>query len=158
MSDLRIRHDDLRDPRIEQFMLEHLADMHATSPPESVHALDMDGLRRPEISFFTGWLAGPDGDALVATGALKRLDAQRAELKSMRTRATVRGQGLGRQMLLHLLAQAKALGIQQLLLETGTHPFFDPAVQLYHRHGFSDCGPFDGYTLDPNSRYMTRWV
>lgn len=156
MPILRIRQDDLRDPRIEAFMAEHLADMHATSPPESVHALDMGALRRPEISFFTGWYDTPQGDELVATGAMKRLDMNRGELKSMRTRADLRGHGLGRQMLLHLVGYARQLGLQQLLLETGTGPFFEPAHALYLRHGFVDCEPFDDYTLDPYSRYMQR--
>jgi len=156
MPQLRIRQDDLRDPRIEAFMNEHLADMHATSPPESVHALDMAKLRRPEISFFTGWYDTPQGDELVVTGALKRLDMTRGELKSMRSRADLRGHGLGRQMLLHLMDYARSIGLQQLLLETGTGPFFEPAHGLYLSQGFVDCGPFDDYTLDPFSRYMHR--
>lgn len=156
MPPLRIRQDNLSDPRIEAFMNEHLADMRATSPPESVHALDMTKLRRPEISFFTGWYDTPQGDELVVTGALKRLDVSRGELKSMRSRADLRGHGLGRQMLLHLMNYARSIGLQQLLLETGTGPFFEPAHGLYLSQGFVDCAPFDGYTLDPFSRYMQR--
>jgi putative acetyltransferase len=149
---LQIRRDDLRDPRIEAFMREHLADMHRTSPPESVHALDMGALRRPEIEFFTAW----SDDTLVATGAIKRLDAERAELKSMRTAESWRGRGAGRQVLAHLIRHAQRLGLSQLLLETGTAPFFDPAVALYRRYGFIDCGPFADYRLDPHSRYMVK--
>nr|WP_315849163.1 GNAT family N-acetyltransferase [uncultured Rhodoferax sp.] len=155
---LHIRLDDLSDPRIARFLEEHLQDMRATSPPESVHALDLDKLREPSVHFWSAWWpsdAAPDG-TLVGTGALKRLDAQHAELKSMRTVATFRGKGIARQVLLHILEQARALGFQHLSLETGTQPFFAPAHQLYLSQGFQSCGPFGSYTLDPNSRYLTR--
>lgn len=156
---LHIRLDELSDPRIEAFMQEHLQDMRATSPPESVHALDMDQLRQPNIRFWTAWL--PDGEAaapgrLAGTGALKHLDAEHAELKSMRTAATARGQGVGRAVLEHILGQAVDLGYQRISLETGTQPFFEPACQLYKRYGFTDCAPFGSYGLDPHSRFMSR--
>jgi putative acetyltransferase len=156
--DLRIRLDDLSDPRIEAFMQEHLKDMRATSPPESVHALDLSKLRDPSVHCWTAWLPSPSGTSdgtLVGTGAIKRLDAQHAELKSMRTAAGFRGQGFAKQVLLHILAQARAMGFARLSLETGTQPFFVPAHQLYLAHGFEPCGPFGSYTLDPNSRYLT---
>lgn len=153
LQDLRIRLDDLTDPRIEAFMQEHLKDMRATSPPESVHALDMVQLRQPEIRFWTAWRG--DGE-LVGTGALKHLDADHAELKSMRTAASVRGQGVGRAVLEHILGQAVDLGYQRISLETGTQPFFEPAHQLYLRYGFADCAPFGSYRLAPHSRYMSR--
>ena len=153
LQDLRIRLDDLTDPRIEAFMQEHLKDMRATSPPESVHALDMVQLRQPEIRFWTAWRGD---DELVGTGALKHLDADHAELKSMRTAASVRGQGVGRAVLEHILGQAVDLGYQRISLETGTQPFFEPAHQLYLRYGFTDCAPFGSYQLDPHSRYMSR--
>jgi putative acetyltransferase len=159
MPQLHIRLDDLSDPRIAKFMEEHLQDMRATSPPESVHALDMDQLRQPEIRFWTAWLADatvPSPGQLVATGALKHLDAEHAELKSMRTAATVRGKGMGRAVLEHLLGQAVDLGYQRISLETGSQPFFEPAYQLYLRYGFTDCAPFGHYVLDPHSRFMTR--
>lgn len=163
MTGLQLRRDDLSDPRIERFMQEHLNDMHATSPPESVHALDMAQLRAPGIDFYTAWLplpaqacvSGAYTDALVATGALKRLSVRHAELKSMRTAATYRAQGLGQTMLQHLLLQARLLGYTQVSLETGTQPFFAPAVRLYARHGFVACAPFADYTDDPNSCFMT---
>lgn len=156
---LQIRLDDLRDPRIEQFMEEHLQDMRATSPPESVHALDMARLRQPDIRFWTAWLpdeAAPAPGRLVGTGALKHLAAEHAELKSMRTAATVRGQGVGRAVLEHILGQAVDLGYQRISLETGSQPFFEPAHQLYLRYGFIDCEPFGSYGPDPHSRFMTR--
>ena len=158
-SQLHIRLDDLRDPRIEQFMEEHLRDMRATSPPESVHALDMARLRQPEIRFWTAWLpdeTAPAPGRLVGTGALKHLDDGHAELKSMRTAASVRGQGVGRAVLDHILGQAVDLGYQHISLETGSQPFFEPTHQLYLRYGFADCAPFGSYGPDPHSRFMSR--
>ncbi|MBV7539826.1 GNAT family N-acetyltransferase [Acidovorax sp. sic0104] len=155
---LQIRLDDLSDPRIEAFMQEHLQDMYAASPPESVHALDMDQLRQPGIAFWSAWLAHADGDTLVGTGALKRLDADHAELKSMRTSARHRGQGIARQVLAHLLQEARARGFSRVSLETGPQPFFEPARQLYFQHDFVECGPFADYVPDPYSFFMTRPV
>lgn len=160
MSDLplHIRLDDLSDPRIAQFLEEHLQDMRATSPPESVHALDLSKLRDPSIHFWSAWLPAENGTldgTLVGTAAIKRLDADHAELKSMRTSAAFRSKGIAKRVLLHVLEQARTLGLQRLSLETGTQPFFAPAHKLYLTHGFEPCGPFDSYTLDPHSRYLT---
>ncbi len=155
---LQIRLDDLSDPRIEAFMQEHLQDMYAVSPPESVHALDMDQLRQPGITFWSAWLPGADGGTLVGTGALKRLDADHAELKSMRTSARHRGQGIARQVLAHLLHEARTRGFTRVSLETGPQPFFEPARQLYFQHDFVECGPFADYGPDPYSFFMTRPV
>ncbi|MCO5358382.1 GNAT family N-acetyltransferase [Acidovorax kalamii] len=155
---LQIRLDDLSDPRIEAFMQEHLQDMYAVSPPESVHALDMDQLRQPDIAFWSAWLPGADGSTLVGTGALKRLDAEHAELKSMRTSARHRGQGIARQVLAHLLHEARTRGFSRVSLETGPQPFFEPARQLYFQHDFVECGPFADYGPDPYSFFMTRPV
>lgn len=154
-TDLLIRLDDLSDPRIAAFMEEHLQDMRATSPPESVHALDMNKLRQPEISFWTAWLNEPGGPMLAATAAIKRLDAEHAELKSMRTAAVLRGRGLARRMLRHVLAEARQRGYRRLSLETGTQAFFEPARQLYASEGFVVCEPFGSYQLDPHSCFMT---
>ena len=159
LQDLLIRLDDLSDPRIEAFMQEHLVDMYAVSPPESVHALDMDQLRQPHIAFWSAWLPTADGDdVLVGTGALKRLDAGHAELKSMRTSTRHRGQGIARQLLNHLMQDARARGFARVSLETGTQPFFEPARQLYFQHDFVECGPFADYGPDPYSFFMTRPV
>jgi len=156
-TDLLIRLDDLSDPRIAAFMEEHLQDMRATSPPESVHALDMNKLRQPEIAFWTAWLRDDrrGGQMLAATAALKRLDAAHAELKSMRTAAVLRGRGLARRMLRHVLAEARQRGYRRLSLETGTQAFFEPARQLYASVGFVVCEPFGSYQLDPHSCFMT---
>jgi len=149
---LDIRLDkQLTDPRIAAFLQQHLDDMHRTSPPESVHALDLQALRVLEIQFWTAWA----GEQLVGTVALKRLDAEHAELKSMRCSAEMRGQGIGRALLVHALAQARELGFQRLSLETGTHAEFIPAQTLYRSHGFQDCGPFGSYRLDPHSCFMS---
>ena len=159
LDSLSLRLDDLSDPRIAAFMEEHLQDMRATSPPESVHALDMARMRQPEIRFWTAWLPDdtqPAPGRLVGTGALKHLDDGHAELKSMRTAASVRGQGVGRAVLEHILGQAVDLGYQRISLETGSQPFFEPAHQLYLRYGFADCAPFGSYGTDPHSRFMTR--
>lgn len=152
MEPLFIRIDDLSDPRIAAFLAEHLRDMHATSPPESVHALDLDGLRKPEITFWSAWI----DNELVGTGAIKRLDATHAEVKSMRTAASLRKQGVGSQVLTHIISQAKSMGITRLSLETGSMAYFHPAQALYQRHGFAFCEPFGDYVEDPNSVFMTR--
>lgn len=149
---MRIALDDLSDPRVHALLEEHLADMHAWSPPESVHALDLAGLKRPEVTFWTAW----EGDALLGCGALKELALDHAEIKSMRTARAHRGRGVGQAMLEHLLAEARRRGYRRLSLETGSQPQFDPARGLYARYGFVECGPFQGYGPDPNSTFMTR--
>jgi putative acetyltransferase len=151
----RIRLDDLSDPRIAAFMEEHLQDMRATSPPESVHALDLEKLRQPDIRFWSVWLPDGHGETLACTGAIKRLDDRHAELKSMRTGTRFRGQGLARLLLDHIVGQAGSMGYHRLSLETGTQPFFAPAHQLYLSYGFEDSPPFGSYTRDPNSRFLT---
>ncbi|MCR4534660.1 GNAT family N-acetyltransferase [Shewanella xiamenensis] len=149
---MRIILDDLKGPEIAALLTEHLEDMRATSPPESVHALDLDGLRQPNIRFWTLW----DGRNLAGCGALKWLDAEHAEIKSMRTAATYKQQGVASQILQHLINDAKAAGVQRLSLETGSMAFFQPARNLYAKFGFELCGPFADYTLDPNSVFMTK--
>ena len=153
-GDLQIRIDDLRGPEIRALLEEHLAEMRRISPPESVHALDLDGLRRPEITFWTAWR----GDQLVGCGALKELDAGHGEIKSMRTALGHQGGGIGTTMLRHILAEADRRGYRRLSLETGSQPHFEPARHLYRRHGFVPCAPFGSYRDDPNSAFFTRIV
>jgi putative acetyltransferase len=148
---MQFRLDDLTGPEIAAFLTEHLDDMHANSPRESVHALDLTGLRKPEISFWTLW----DANRLVACCALKELDASHGELKSMRVARTERGRGIGAMLVEHLLAEARRRGYMRLSLETGSMEFFLPARRLYARFGFTDCGPFATYREDPNSKFMT---
>ena len=149
---MHIRTDDLRGPEIHALLEEHLTDMRRISPPESVHALDLDKLRRPEITFWTAW----SGDELVGCGALKMLDASHGEIKSMRVSGTRRRTGAGRALLHHILDEARRRGMQRLSLETGSQPAFVPARRLYASAGFAECGPFGGYVLDPHSVFMTR--
>ena len=148
---MQIRIDDLSGPEIAAFLAAHLQDMRAVSPPESKHALDLPGLRAPDVAFWTAW----DRDELVACGALKTLDPHHAELKSMRSAPAFRGRGYASQLLLHILDQARARGIRRVSLETGAMPFFEPAHQLYSKFGFKPCRPFGSYWDDPNSIFMT---
>lgn len=149
---MEIRLDDLRGPEIRALLEEHLANMRRISPPESVHALDLDGLRRPGISFWTVW----DGERLLGCGALKQLDARHGEVKSMRTAMSARRSGVARAVLTHIVDEARRRGYERLSLETGSQPDFEPARRLYASFGFARCGPFDGYAEDPNSVFMTR--
>lgn len=141
---------DLSDPRVLALLREHLAGMHASSPPGSVHALDLSGLRMPDITFVTAW----DGDVIVGCGALKQLDVTHGELKSMRTTAAHLRRGVARQILEHLLGLARDRGYVRLSLETGTGPSFDPALTLYRRYGFAPGAPFGGYAPSPFNQFF----
>lgn len=149
---VEIRRDRPVSPQILPLLQRHLDLMHAASPPESVHALDPAELDTPDVAFFTL----REGEAVLGMGAIKRIDAAHAEIKSMHVVAEARGRGLARVLLDHLLAEAQSLGYARLSLETGVEPVFAPARALYERAGFAYCGPFEGYTLDPNSVFMTR--
>lgn len=129
----------------------HLALMRATSPPEDVHALELDGLLAPQVSFFGLRSAG----ALIAVGAVKQLEPHHAELKSMHTAEPARGRGAGRAVLGHLIATARDRGCTKLSLETGSTGAFAPARALYATAGFQECGPFGGYAPSPHSTFMT---
>jgi putative acetyltransferase len=148
---MRFEVDDLSRPAVRALVDEHLDDMHATSPPESVHALDHAQLRAEHVTFFTLW----DGERLLGCGALKELSAEHGEIKTMRTVQAARGAGVGSAVLAHLLAEARRRGYARVSLETGTQDFFAPARRLYARHGFVECPPFGDYVLDPNSVFMT---
>jgi len=148
---MKIELDDLSRPEIHALLDEHLQNMYALSPPESVHALDLDKLRQPGITFWSAW----DGPVLLGCGALKELNATHAEVKSMRTPQALRRRGAGRALLAHIVGVAKARGYERLSLETGSQPEFRPAQQLYASFGFTECGPFEGYVEDPNSVFMT---
>jgi putative acetyltransferase len=144
--------DDLSGPEIAAFLEQHVRDMLAITPPESKHALDLDALRRPEITFWSVL----DADALVGCGAIMRLDDRHAEVKSMRTAANRRGTGVGSRLLEHILAEATTMGFARLSLETGATEPFRPARRLYEKFGFEYCGPFGDYRPDPLSVFMTR--
>ena len=147
-----IRIDDLHGPEIAALLHEHLRDMALHSPPESIHALDLDALRRPEITFWTVWQHGE----LMGCGAIKQLDAARGEIKSMRTSTRHRRKGVAAAMLQHILGEAQRRGYQRLSLETGAPAAFAPARELYARFGFEPCGPFADYAEDPYSVFMTK--
>ncbi|WEO78069.1 GNAT family N-acetyltransferase [Cryobacterium sp. SO2] len=146
-----IERDDPMREDVRLLLDEHLADMFATSPAESVHALDHSALSAPEISF---WTAREDG-ALLGCGALKLLTGEQGEIKSMRTTPAARGRGVATLLLTQVMDEARERRLEQLFLETGSEEFFTPARRLYARHGFTDCPPFADYTLDPHSVFMT---
>jgi putative acetyltransferase len=152
MSQLQIREDDLMGHAIAHFLQEHLDEMYEITPPESVHALDLDALRVPEITFWSVW----EGDELVGCGALKELDAASGEIKSMRTARTYRGRGIGSTILKHIIREAEQRDYKYLNLETGSMAEFAPARTLYTRHGFEYRGPFADYIEDPNSVFMMK--
>ena len=151
---ISIDRDDPARADVHQLLSEHLADMYAISPAESVHALDPSALSGPSITF---WTARENG-CLLGCGALKLLDslpgAMDAEIKSMRTTASARGRGVATLMLRHILDDARARDLKRVYLETGTEDYFAPARRLYARNGFTECPPFAGYTLDPHSVFM----
>lgn len=135
-------------------MERHTADMHAETPPESIHMLDASRLAVPGVWFY---VMREDGRP-VGMGAFKRIDGTHAEIKSMHVLAEMRGRGLSRRMLEHLVAEARAAGFARLSLETGVQPGFAAARSLYARAGFDECGPFEGYGPDPNSVFMSRAI
>lgn len=149
---MNIRKDDLTGEEIANFLREHLENMHQISPPESIHALAIDGLRSPDITFWSAW----EGDELVGCGALKELDAKSGEVKSMRTAVARRRAGIGSRMLEHILEEARRRAYTHLYLETGAQPKFAPARALYVRYGFEYRGPFADYTDDPNSVFLVK--
>lgn len=147
-----IRQDDLTGPQIHALLQEHLRHMRAISPPESVHALDLGALRQPAITFWTAW----GGAELMGCGALRQIDAQHGEIKSMRTAQAHRRAGVAQAMLTHIIEEAGRRGYTRLSLETGSQEAFEPARRLYTRFGFAVCPPFDTYAEDPNSVFMCR--
>ncbi|MET0648568.1 MAG: GNAT family N-acetyltransferase [Pyrinomonadaceae bacterium] len=149
---MHVKIDDLSGPEIHELLGEHLRNMHLHSPPESVHALDLEGLRGPGITFWTVW----EGGELLGCGALKELNSRHAEIKSMRTAAAHLRRGVASHLLRHILEEAVGRGYARLSLETGSAEAFEPARQLYARFGFAYCGPFADYVEDPYSVFMTR--
>ena len=148
---MKIEIDNLSRPAIHALLNEHLQNMHELSPPESVHALDIEKLRAPEITFWSAW----EGPLLVGCGALKELNRKHGEVKSMRTHKAHRRKGAGRAILAHIIEVAKSRSYERLSLETGSMEAFKPAQRLYESFGFIYCGPFGEYILDPNSVFMT---
>jgi putative acetyltransferase len=147
-----IRPDDLRGAQIQNLLQEHLQSMTLYSPAGSIHALDLDALRRPEVTFWAAW----EGDKLLGCGALMELDPRHGEIKSMRTARTQLRKGVARAMLTHIIDEARRRGYTRLSLETGSNPAFMPAQELYASFGFDYCEPFAQYRPDPYSVFMTR--
>jgi putative acetyltransferase len=145
------------DPRAEDvraLLARHLAFANDHSPPEDVHALDVEALEHPAITF-VGYRV--DGE-LLGVGALKDLGGGHGELKSMHTSASARGRGVGGAIVTHLVDLARTRGLDRVSLETGTPDAFAPARSLYARHGFVECGPFGDYVPSDYSTFMTRGV
>ena len=149
-----IRVDDLSGPEIALLLQEHLQGMVLHSPPESIHALDLDALRKPEITFWSAW---QDAE-LMGCGAIKELDSAHAEIKSMRTASMHLRKGVAAALLRHILDEARRRCYLRLSLETGSAEAFAPAHRLYASFGFKPCGPFADYVEDPYSVFMTREV
>jgi len=148
---MKIIVDDLSGPEIAEFLDQHIQDMKSISSPESKHALDLEGLKSADITFWSVY----DEDQLVGCGALKELNSTQGEIKSMRTMTSKRGCGIASKLLNHIIETAKSRGYRQLNLESGSQEFFIPAHRLYLKHGFEFCSPFACYKEDPNSVFMT---
>lgn len=151
---MNIRIDDLTGSEIAELLNEHLRDMYRVTPPESVHALDLESLRKPEITFWTIW----DDGTLAGCGALKELDPEHGEIKSMRTASSHQRRGVAKLMLQHILHEAAQRGYSRVSLETGAMDFFLPARELYAQFGFEECPPFGEYVEDVNSVFMTMII
>ncbi|MEO4046961.1 GNAT family N-acetyltransferase [Pseudomonas sp. CAU 1711] len=147
---MEIQIDNLESSEITSFLEDHIKDMRAVSPPESKHALDISGLKAPEITFWSAY----DNRTLIGCGALKEIDPHSGEIKSMRICSSCRGKGFGSEILDHIIITAKHRGYHSLKLETGSMEFFEPARRLYLKHGFTYCGAFGSYRPDPNSVFM----
>ncbi|WP_145146186.1 GNAT family N-acetyltransferase [Paenibacillus xylanexedens] len=151
---MEIKVDDLSGLQVKALIAEHLQGMAADSPPESIHALNLDGLKKPEITFWCAW----EGDELLGCGAIKELNSEHAELKSMRTASAHLRKGVARKILAHIMDVAVERGYKRVSLETGSMDSFIPARKLYEDFGFEYCEPFADYILDPNSAFMTKTI
>ena len=148
---MKITDGGLDDSRVQALLSHHFHSARAETVPGSAHALDLSGLKSPDIHFWTAW----DEDRVIAIGALKRLSESHGEVKSMHTEQLHRKKGVGSAMLRHIIAKARQMGLSRLSLETGSWPYFKPAREFYRRHGFVQCPPFGSYVPDPNSVFMT---
>jgi putative acetyltransferase len=151
---LRIVEVGLDDPRVIAMLKFHFDTNMAVTPPGSAHVFDLSRLKQTDVQFWSAW----EGETLMGTGALKRMNASDGEVKSMHTLKTGRRSGVGTAILLHIIAESKLLGLSRLYLETGSFDYFAPARALYAKHGFAECGPFEGYKPDSNSTFMTRTI
>ena len=152
--DIQIFVDDLDGQEIAALLGQHLELMASVTPAESIHALDLKALKAPEVTFWSAWRR----NALVGCGALKELDPQHGEIKSMHTAKSFRGQGIGQALLDHIIGEARTRGYGRLSLETGSMKAFEAARAFYLKNGFQRCAPFADYEDDPNNVFMTRPV
>ncbi|MGE0450290.1 MAG: GNAT family N-acetyltransferase [Vicinamibacterales bacterium] len=141
----------LDDSRVQELLEQHVRTARAETAPGSAHALDLNGLRSADVTFWSAW----DGETLLGVGALKRLSTVHGEIKSMHTVAERRRAGVGTAILRHIIEAARRTGMTRLSLETGSWAYFEPARALYRRHGFVHCVAFSDYDQDPNSVFMT---
>ncbi|WP_283152606.1 GNAT family N-acetyltransferase [Guptibacillus hwajinpoensis] len=148
---MEIKVDDLSGPEVAELLNDHIKSMQKHSPPESKHALDLEGLRKPEITFWSAWEAGD----LVGCVALQELNNLHAEIKSMKTASAHLRKGVAKRLLQHTINEARARGYERLSLETGSMEVFQPARKLYASFRFHECQPFAGYREDPNSVFMS---
>jgi len=148
---LDIKMDNVTSPKVIALLEDHLQSMTLHSPPESIHALDVEKLRKPEITFWSAW----EGEELLGCGAIKELDLNHGEIKSMKTAPNHLRKGVARKILIHIIKEAKKRGYKRLSLETGSMDAFLPAKKLYESLGFRYCEPFSDYVEDPNSVFMT---
>lgn len=147
-----VRIDNLKSAAVQALIAEHLSRMHGASPPGTVHALAIEGLRRPDLTFWSVW----QGDVLCGCGALKALDPDAGEVKSMRTRPAFLRQGVGQAVLDEIIQTASARGYSKLFLETGTGEAFTAAHALYLRNGFEWCGAFGDYEATDFNVFMVK--
>ena len=149
---MEIRQDNLAGSATQTLLQRHMNEMEASSPPGSCHYLDLDGLRAPEVSFWSI----RDGENIVGCGALKQLDASHGEIKSMHVHSDARGKGIAEMMLKHILQVARQRAYGRLSLETGAMAAFIPARRLYEKYGFKECPAFADYKTNPHSIFMTK--
>lgn len=147
-----IRQDDVSDHYIVALLEEHRQEMFKYSPPESVHALDLEGMRASEVTFWSAWINGE----FAGCGALKQLNSTHAELKSMKTASGHLRKGVAARLLEHMLDIATQRNYQKVSLETGTMEAFQPARALYAKYGFIECPPFASYVDDLHSTFMSK--
>jgi putative acetyltransferase len=148
---MRIVAGGLDDVRVRALLAHHLVTARAQTAAGSAHALDLAGLRSPDVTFWSAW----DGDVVLGVGALRRLSPSHGEIKSMHTAESARRSGVGTAMLRHIVQAAREMGLRRVSLETGSRPYFEAARALYRKHGFVECSPFGDYVPDSNSVFMT---
>ena len=153
-NQIEIKLDDLSGDSIKKLLQTHLTNAALHSPQDAIFALDLEALKAPEISFWSVW----QNEEILACGAIKMLDKEHAEIKSMHTLEKARGKGIGNQLVNHIIQQARAKNIKRLSLETGTADAYFPAHRLYKRHGFQECPAFSDYQESIHSLYMTKSI